>query len=217
MQKVKVTDVKVEAGKTGDRSWEKVTITGDDGTQFTTFDTKAKGLKGALIELEPIVKGKYVNFEKWNVLEESPIIPPAPGTDPPTTMLHIQADFKIAALQVAGRLAAAGKIDKEEITACADRIYAWITTRTTPPKASLKEKSTEEAWEGMSHEEREPDTIKTMGALFSACLSDFNMQRSAVIKELGYSKQEDIGESPAECYRILLRSAENNKSPLTTP
>lgn len=216
MQKVRVTDVKVEAGKTGDRTWEKITITGEDGTQFTTFDTKAKGLQGALIELEPIVKGRYVNFEKWNVLEKPPVAMPIPGPDPATAKVRIQADFKIAALQVAGRLAAAGKIDEEEIPACADKIYAWLAgqAKTTPKEAEGR--TAEELWSGMGREERDLDTLKTMGDLFTACLTDFKMQRSDVIKELGYSSQEEIGESPADCYRIMSRLS-NPKSPLTTP
>ena len=73
MQKVRIKEVKVEPGKTGDKEWKKITVTGEDGSQFTTFDHKAEELKsGDLIELEPVVKGKYVNFEKWNVLESGP-------------------------------------------------------------------------------------------------------------------------------------------------
>lgn len=205
MQKVKVKDVKVETGQTGDKSWEKVTITGEDGTQFTTFDTKAKGLKGALIELEPVVKGRYVNFSKWNVLEESPIALQSPGSDPTTTMLQIQANFKIAALQVAGRLAAAGKIDKEEIRTCADEIYTWITSRTKSQKAPSEEQTTEEAWKDMERGERDPDTIKNIGNLFTACTQDFNMTADEVVIALGYSKKEEITESPSACYRTILR------------
>lgn len=215
MQKVRVTDVKVEAGKTGDRNWEKITITGEDGTQFTTFDTKAKGLQGALIELEPIVKGKYVNFEKWNVLEKPPIPIPIPESDPATARLQIQADFKIAALQVAGRLAAAGKIDEEEITTCADQIYAWLAGRTKieTQKAKAEEQTSEKAWEALGGEDRDPDSIKTKGDLFTACLADFNMQRSEVIKELGHSSQEEITESPSECYRIIRQAKAKEKPP----
>ncbi len=205
MQKVRVTDIKVETGDKDGRPWERVTIIGDDGTGFTTFDTKAKGLKGALIELEPIVKGNYVNFKKWKVLEEPTATAPVAKTDPAAAMLQIQADFKIAAVQVAGRLAAAGKINKEDIEGTTNKIYAWLTSQaqTTTAKAEVEGKTTEETWEGMASGERDPDTIKTLGDLFTACLTDFKMQRPDVIKQLGYSKQEDIGESPAECYRII--------------
>jgi len=50
---------------------------------------------------------------------------------------------------------------------------------------------------------RDPESIKNFGNLFTACKQDFNMSPSEVIKELGYSRKEDITVPIPECYRII--------------
>lgn len=50
---------------------------------------------------------------------------------------------------------------------------------------------------------RDPQTIKNFGALYTACLEDFNMDRQAVWKELGVGSQIEIAETPAECYQRI--------------
>ena len=211
MQKITVKEVKGPLGK-GEKKF--FAVVDEKGTEFTTFDTKIKSVTiGSILEIELKVEGKYVNIVEWKVIEEGQSA--QNQSQPKADRTRIYADFKIAALQVAGRLAAADKIDKDEIATCADQIYAWLAGRgkTAPEKAPGDDKSTEAMWEGMHHEERDSDTIKSMGDLFTACLSDFKMQRSDVIKELGYSNQEDIGESPAECYRIISKLVAERKSP----
>jgi hypothetical protein len=57
---------------------------------------------------------------------------------------------------------------------------------------------------------RDPKTVTTINELFKACNEDFTvtgdegkprkMQPADVVKELGYSTQADIAESPSECY-----------------
>jgi len=201
MQKIIVKEVKGPLGR-GEKKF--FAVVDEKGAEFTTFDTKIKDVTiGSILEVELRVEGKYVNIAEWKVIEEGQSA--RAQVSPTTDRTRFYADFKIAALQVAGRLAAAGKIDKEEIESCADKIYAWLATQSkaTTQRAPAEAKTTEEAWKDMEHGERDPNTIKTLGDLFTACLADFNMQRSDVIKELGYSKQEDIGESPAECYRKI--------------
>jgi len=51
--------------------------------------------------------------------------------------------------------------------------------------------------------QRDPETIKTIQDLYKACHEDWGMQPKDVIKELGYSSQTDIAETPAECYRKI--------------
>ena len=67
------------------------------------------------------------------------------------------------------------------------------------------EASTEEVGQPESEEGREstrdPDTIKTLNDLFKACNEDFKLQPADVCRELGVSNQNDISDSPAECYR----------------
>ncbi len=60
---------------------------------------------------------------------------------------------------------------------------------------------------------RDPETIKTINELYRACNEDFTvidkdgkprkMQPKEVLKELGYSSQEDIADTPANCYRQI--------------
>jgi len=51
---------------------------------------------------------------------------------------------------------------------------------------------------------RDPKTINSLGDLFTACHTDFGMQSSQVIKELGYESKADISELPSECYQKIV-------------
>ena len=51
---------------------------------------------------------------------------------------------------------------------------------------------------------RDVTTIKNLGDLFTACLKDFKMSRSDVLKELGVSSPQGISITPAECYQSVL-------------
>ena len=75
MQKVKITDIQIKTGTNDKGAWTNTRITGDDNAVFGTFHKGASQLKiGDVIELEPIVKGKNINFDKFNVLESGPAI-----------------------------------------------------------------------------------------------------------------------------------------------
>jgi len=50
---------------------------------------------------------------------------------------------------------------------------------------------------------RDPQTIKNFGGLYDACLKDFNFDRHRVWKELNVSSQEEITDTPAECYQRI--------------
>lgn len=52
--------------------------------------------------------------------------------------------------------------------------------------------------------ERNPETIKTFGDLYQACREDFNLSdRQAVWDELNVSSQEEISDTPSECYKRI--------------
>jgi len=215
MQNITVKEVKGPLGK-GEKKF--FAVVDAKGAEFTTFDTKIKNVApGSILEIELRVEGKYLNIVEWKVIEEGK--PTQAQSSPAPDRTRIYADFKIAAIQVAGRLAAAGKIEQAEIQTCADQIYAWLSkqAKTTAKGAQSEEKTTKEAWEDIGTEERDPDTIKNLGDLFTACLADFKMNRTDVIKELGHSKQEDIGESPADCYRNISAARGEQKSPPKNP
>lgn len=86
MQKVKVQSVSRKEG-TGEKGpWINTSVTGEDGAVFGTFSKSASSeiAAGDLIELEPVVKGKYINFTDWKMLEKgtaaaSAASPPANG------------------------------------------------------------------------------------------------------------------------------------------
>jgi len=50
---------------------------------------------------------------------------------------------------------------------------------------------------------RDPESIKNIAQLYSACFEDFKLQPKEVLKELGYSSQTDISETPSQCYRRI--------------
>ncbi len=76
MQKVKVKDIKVKTGvtKSGQnegKPWELIIIIGEDGSEFTTFDTGAKEVGiGGVIELNPVIKAGKTNFTEFKILEK---------------------------------------------------------------------------------------------------------------------------------------------------
>ncbi len=47
---------------------------------------------------------------------------------------------------------------------------------------------------------RDPGTITTLNELFKACNQDFGLQPDQVLAELNVSSQNDISDTPAECY-----------------
>lgn len=72
MQKVRVAEVSVKEGTNEKGPWVNTRVTGDDGAVFGTFSKSAAEIKkGDLIELEPVVKGKNVNFSEWKMLEKA--------------------------------------------------------------------------------------------------------------------------------------------------
>lgn len=54
-------------------------------------------------------------------------------------------------------------------------------------------------------QERDPGTIKNMGELYTACKEDFGLKTwQQVWAELNINSQEDITDTPAECYKKIL-------------
>ncbi len=72
-------------------------------------------------------------------------------------------------------------------------------------EAKKKEAQTESAEQKEPPEKpkRDPDTLKTFNDLFKACNADFKLQSAQVLAELSVSSQNDISETPAECYRRI--------------
>ena len=88
------------------------------------------------------------------------------------------------------------------------------TTAKKRPAPKATEKSIQEVKDtDPSKLKRDPDTIKTLSELYKACNKDFTapdkegkpqkMQPYQVIAELGFSSQNDISDTPADCYRKI--------------
>lgn len=119
MQKITVKSIKVDRGETNGREWTKTTITGEDGSQFQSFDTKLSSLvEGSIINAEIEVKGKYVNIKKWEMVDglvSNPL--PLPKQDNKN---------KSMALSYAKDLACAGKIELDQIKAYATKFEEYL-------------------------------------------------------------------------------------------
>jgi len=50
---------------------------------------------------------------------------------------------------------------------------------------------------------RDPATVLTLNDLFKACNEDFKLQPAEVCSELGVNSQNDISDTPADCYLII--------------
>jgi len=72
----------------------------------------------------------------------------------------------------------------------------------TPREELFPEEAAEPA-ETPPKPKRDPESIKNIAQLYSACFEDFKLQPKDVLKELGYKLQTDISETPAECYRKI--------------
>lgn len=102
MQTVNVSDIKVKDGVTkgGTRDgqpWELIIITGDDGSEFTTFDAAAKDVGiGGIIELEPVIKAGKTNFTKFNIIKKgaAPVASVPGDGDTPEKRLSIESQSR---------------------------------------------------------------------------------------------------------------------------
>ena len=69
-----------------------------------------------------------------------------------------------------------------------------------------KAKSVETKPKGDTRTARDSNAIKNFGALYSACFNDWPevfKERKDVWRELGVASQEDISDTPADCYRKI--------------
>ena len=210
MQKIKVKEVRGPLGK-GDKKF--YAVVSDDGAEFTTFDTKiASLLPGSVINLEPDIKGKYINIKEWSLIEEPASQSPSPAVLSQAAPRSLQFDARATALNVASRLVSAGKIDITEMIPKAETYLTWITGEgarpVSRPATTTKPGTTvDEDWGNLKRDDdppkRNPDDIKNLGALFTACLQDFKMNPAAVAKELGYGNPQDITGEFADHYRAI--------------
>lgn len=108
-------------------------ITDETGATMSGFDSGLKDIQpGDVIDVELKPKGKYLNIVSFKVLEKS-----APshsgGAKQEASPEEIESRYRIAALQCAVSLVAAGKIgDMRETLIHADQYYCWLTDKPAP-------------------------------------------------------------------------------------
>ena len=111
---------------------------------------------------------------------------------------HIDASLS------AGRLSDIFTQDIEDITEDIEVIEAEAHVETTPktkPSAAQKEQEDgPESPPSVPKPDRDPHSIKTINELMKACHEDFKLQPKQVLAELGVSSQNEISETPADCY-----------------
>ncbi len=195
-QKVTVKEVTIKKGTNDKGEWVNTRITGEDGAVFGTFHKGAAQIqKGDVIELDPIIKGKNINFEVWNMLEKSTgVAETLSGSNPPyrRDTEGIEFEYKLKAqLQEAERISIeaqtayngiielvkesnAWKVDGFE--ALVKKAFKWTETRldTSGPGAEKPiekppQKATEKVTAGADQEVDPEHPFPNVGALLTWC------------------------------------------------
>jgi len=142
MQRVKIVDIEVKEGKGEKGDWTKTTVIAEDGSRFSGFDTKLTNLtRGSVIDIEPEIKGKYINIKEWKIISEAP----TDGQPIAQSFSQYQASpEKIASIEAMKRADIimqgwiAGKIkDDDPLVA---QMKDWLSTRQVAeqPKAKVE-------------------------------------------------------------------------------
>lgn len=105
----------------------------------------------------------------------------------------IEGDYTLISSEVGGETAAPSAEEGKKGTKAAGA-----------PTTEEKKKTSKIAGAPPAKSRRDTETIKTIGALYQACKDDFNMSRQQVWDELNVKSQEEISDTPAECYRKIV-------------
>lgn len=186
MQTVNVADIKVKTGTVKDgakagEKWELIIIIGDDGSEFTTFDKKAKEVGiGGIIELEPVIKAGKTNFTKFNILKKGQAPAPAVvnnGGDSPEKRKSIEDQTRaerITELWIAGKI-------KDDDTLIS-KLRTWLEKLGSPERKA----------EPLTSEKQTTQTghFENAGQFMAAVQKDFDMNQTAVQERFGCQARE---------------------------
>ena len=192
MQTVNVTDIKVIEGVTKEgakagQKWKLIILIGDDGSEYTTFDTKAQEVGiGGVIELEPVVKGGKVNFTKFTIKKKgTPFSPTVGGAststngDSPEKRKSIEDQTRaerITELWIAGKI-----LDDDSLV---KKLRTWLE-KLGSPVAQPKQAEKPEPAESSSTEE------ETAFQLVNRAMKG-GWKMEEIKTKLGIQKPEDI-------------------------
>ncbi len=78
MQRITVKEIK---GPLGQGEKKLYAVVDEAGAEFTTFDTKIKDITpGSVLDIEPVIKGKFVNIKEYKVISEGTPKPASPAS-----------------------------------------------------------------------------------------------------------------------------------------
>jgi len=88
-----------------------------------------------------------------------------------------------------------------EIEENANRELIDVKTEETTDSINVKiEEPDEEPGPTVETPKRDPESLKTIGAMYKACFDDFGMQPATVMAELNVKSNNEIVKTPSECY-----------------
>ena len=78
MQRITVKEIKGPLGQ-GEKKF--YAVVDEAGAEFTTFDTKVKDITpGSVLDIEPVIKGKFVNIKEYKIISEGTPKPASPAS-----------------------------------------------------------------------------------------------------------------------------------------
>jgi len=202
MQKIKVADIKIKTGTGEKGDWTNTTIIDDKGGRFSSFDKKLSKLnKGALIEAEIVIDGKYNNIKEWKLLEEGTV--PVASTVPQMNKedwakkdaiqsLSIEAQTAVKALLL---LASSCPVEEGLAHTAVEKALKWCIDRidrTMVPAPVTKTKTTKVKDEKV----KDDSPVKDAGDLLTRC-QKIGVTRARILELEGVSDINQIADLDA--------------------
>lgn len=230
MQSVIIKGVKIASSGTGKRGdWDLVVVTGDDGAEFSSFDTALTKLgNDSVIEIEPevaVVKGKNkVNIKSWKLIREMPqgesVSPKLPLPEPKTQMSKEdwrekdKIERRSIERQVSGKIAAeiiAKPATLKDWRDAAEYVFQWISGE--PLQAPVPHEkpvhlvnvgeAIPKATPPARSKAHNPESILTAHELQLACHEDFNMQPKDILDYFKIKSWAELKKSFEGAYRDI--------------
>lgn len=189
---VKASQV-VKTGTNKNGPWELIRVTSADGTEYTTFDKKAKHLgAGAVIDIGEVeIKGNKISFKEIvKVVKEGQAVAVNGGgykADP----AKLASEENRSRMHAIKELWIADKFDDNSPEVI--KLRKWLMDDAPkapqpslePPQAAPKDKPDDNLMDL---------PIKNLGDLFTACQKHFKLIQSNTLKELGLTAKEEIAD-----------------------
>lgn len=200
MQKIIINHISVKTG-TGDKGpWTITTLTDEKGARYSSFDTALSHLtKGTVLEIEPEVKGQFINIKEYKILQEGTVPPGIAPTTPSNgderqASIETQTAVKLifeAYLKVA-ELAVKGGTIEPRLVNLFSRVLDWCDARIPVGKPlAIKSYAKPE-----SPPESQPDTseghFNNAGEFWKAATKRWDKAQSDLVVILELNSAKDV-------------------------